>query len=137
MYIRRVRTMVNQRYFEEIFNRLSPEETARLDALLIMEGRGSRSPYQRLKHLPKSPTLTHLQEWITQFEWLESHGKIDHLLAGLPPLKLKHFAAEAWAFDAVPDWIASPAIRSTWPPTRIYKSPMPPHSLLIASAASP
>jgi Domain of unknown function (DUF4158)/Tn3 transposase DDE domain len=98
--VRRVRTVVNQRYFEEIFNRLSPEETARLDALLIMEGRGSRSPYQRLKHLPKSPTLTHLQEWITQFEWLESHGKIDHLLAGLPPLKLKHFAAEAWALDA-------------------------------------
>lgn len=57
--VRRVRAVVNHRYFEDIFNRLSPEETARLDALLITEGRGSRSPYQRLKHLPKSPTLTH------------------------------------------------------------------------------
>lgn len=98
--VRRVRTVVNQRYFEDIFNRLSPEETARLDALLITEWRGLRSPYQRLKHLPKSPTLTQLQDWITQFEWLESHGKIDHLLEGLLPLKLKHFAAEAWALDA-------------------------------------
>lgn len=98
--VRRVRTVVNQRYFGDILNRLSPEETSRLDTLLITEGRSSRSPYQRLKQLPKSPTLTHLQEWITQFEWLESHGKIDHLLAGLPPLKLKHFAAEARALDA-------------------------------------
>ncbi|MGH9916950.1 MAG: DUF4158 domain-containing protein, partial [Pyrinomonadaceae bacterium] len=98
--VRRVRTVVNQRYFEDILNRLSPEETGRLAALLITEERSSRSLYQRLKQLPKSPTLTHLQEWITQFEWLESHGKIDHLLAGLPPLKLKHFAAEAWALDA-------------------------------------
>lgn len=111
--VRRVRTVVNQRYFEDIFNRLSPEETARLDALLIAEGRGSRSPYQRLKHLPKSPTLTHLQDWITQFEWLESHGKIDHLLAGLPPLKLKHFAAEAWALDAAEMKDFAPAKRYT------------------------
>jgi len=111
--VRRVRTVVNQRYFEDVFNRLSPEETARLDALLIIEGRGSRSPYQRLKHLPKSPTLTHLQDWITQFEWLESHGKIDHLLAGLPPLKLKHFAAEAWALDAAEMKDFAPSKRHT------------------------
>jgi hypothetical protein len=111
--VRRVRTVVNQRYFEDIFNRLSPEETAHLDALLITEGRGLRSPYQRLKHLPKSPTLTHLQDWITQFEWLESHGKIDHLLVGLPPLKLKHFAAEAWALDAAEMKDFAPAKRYT------------------------
>ena len=111
--VRRVRTVVNQRYFEDIFNRLSPEETARLNVLLITEGRGSRSPYQRLKHLPKSPTLTHLQDWITQFEWLESHGKIGHLLKGLPPLKLKHFAAEAWALDAAEMKDFAPAKRYT------------------------
>jgi TnpA family transposase len=97
---RRVRTVVNQRYFADILNRLGPEEMNRLDALLITEGRDSHSPYQRLKQTPKSPTLKHLQQWIDQLDWLESHGRIDHLLAGLPPLKLKHFAAEARALDA-------------------------------------
>jgi Domain of unknown function (DUF4158) len=96
----RVRVVANQRYFEKILTRLSSEETRRLDALLVTEGRGSRSPYQRLKLLPKSPTMKHLQEWVTQLEWLESLGRIDHLLVDLPPLKLKHFAAEARALNA-------------------------------------
>lgn len=71
-----------------------------LDELLRTEGRGLRSPYQRLKQLPKSPSLQHLQDWLVQLEWLMSLGDINHLLADLPPLKLKHFAAEAKALDA-------------------------------------
>src|SRR5262249_51228421 len=83
----------------------------RLDALLLAEGRGSRSLYHRIKQGPKSPTLKHLREWIAQLDWLESHGRIDHLLVGLPPLKLKHFAAEARALDAA-------EVRNFAPPKR-------------------
>lgn len=108
---RRVRAVANQRYFEAILNRLGPEEKERLDALLLAEGRGSRSLYHRIKLVPKSPTLKHLREWIAQLDWLESHGRIDHLLAGLPPLKLKHFAAEARALDAT-------EVRNFAPPKR-------------------
>jgi len=97
---RRVRTLVNQRYFQIILDRLSQDEVNRLDHLLKTETYSSSSSYHRLKHLPKSPTLQHLQEWFTQFEWLNSLGNIDPLLAALPSLKIKHFAAEAKALDA-------------------------------------
>lgn len=98
--VSRVRTVVNQRYFHGIFSRLSQADANRLETMLKTDGRTARSSYQRLKQLPKSPTLNHLQEWFTQFEWLASLGEIDALLAELPPLKLKHFAAEARALDA-------------------------------------
>ncbi|MBI3459467.1 Tn3 family transposase [Candidatus Acetothermia bacterium] len=96
--VRRVRTVINQRYFQTTLARLNLDEAAQLDKLLSTET--SPSAYHRLKQVPKSPTLRHLQEWLTQLEWLESLGTIGHLLANLPPLKLKHFAVEAKALDA-------------------------------------
>ncbi len=97
---RRVRNVVNQRYQQQVLSRLNQDETVHLDELLKTEGRGARSSYQRLKQLPKSPTLNHLKDWLDQLEWLHSLGAIDHLLSDLPPLKLKHFSAEARALDA-------------------------------------
>jgi TnpA family transposase len=98
--VRRVRTVVNQRYFHTILARLSQDDTTRLDGLLNPERHGFRTPYQRLKQLPKRPSLQHLRDWLAQLEWLLSLGDITHLLADLPPLKLTHFAAEARALDA-------------------------------------
>jgi hypothetical protein len=98
--VRRVRTVVNQRDFHTILTRLSQDDATRLDELLNPERHGFRSPYQRLKQLPKSPSLQHLRDWLAQLEWLLSLGDSTHLLADLPPLKLKHFAAEARALDA-------------------------------------
>jgi hypothetical protein len=96
----RVRTVVNHRSFHPILTRLSQEDAIRLDGLLNTEGHGLRSSYQRLKHLPKRPSLQHLQDWITQLEWLLSLGDITHLLADLPPLQVKHVAAAARALAA-------------------------------------
>jgi Domain of unknown function (DUF4158) len=98
--IRRVRTLVNHGFFLTIQRRLSPQECERLDALLVSDVQLRRSPYHRLKQLPKRPTLTHLQEWLDHLHWLLSLGEADSPLAGLPPIKLKHFAAEAKALDA-------------------------------------
>jgi TnpA family transposase len=111
--VRRVRTVINQRYFATVLKRLNMEETERLESLLKTEGRASRSLYQRLKQMPGNPTLKHLQEWLTQLEWLESLGEIDHLLVGLPPLKLKHFAAEARALDVAEMRKFAPPKRAT------------------------
>jgi len=109
----RVRSVVNHRYFHPILTRLSQADAIRLDGLLNTEGHGFRSPYQRLKQLPKRPSLQHLQDWITQLEWLLSLGDITHLLADLPPLKVKHFAAEARALDAAELKAVTPPKRST------------------------
>ena len=53
-----------------------PEDATRLDGLLNTEGHGSEARIQRLKQLPKRPSLQHLQDWITQLEWLLSLGDI-------------------------------------------------------------
>jgi len=98
--VRRVRTLVNRRFFVSIFQRLSRADQERLDALLTSDPRLRRSPYNRLKQVPKRPTLTHLQEWLYHLTWLLSLGAVDPLLDGLPPLKRKHFALEAKALDA-------------------------------------
>jgi hypothetical protein len=79
---------------------LSTADQARLDALLIPDPRLHRSVYNRLKQVPKRPTLTHLQEWFDHLTWLLSLGAVDHPLGGLPAIKRKHFALEAKALDA-------------------------------------
>jgi len=96
---RRIRTLVNRRFFLTIFQRLSSADCTRLEALLVVDPRSHRSLYNRLKQLPKRPMLTHLQDWLTHCEWLLTLGETQTPLAGLPPLKLKHFAAEAKALD--------------------------------------
>lgn len=98
--VRRVRTVVNRRFWNIVLSRLTEETQARLDALLVIDPRLKRSPFNRLKHLPKPPSLSHLQEWLDQLEWLVSLGETEGPLKGLPPLKVKHFAAEAQALDA-------------------------------------
>ena len=96
----RVRALVNRRFFQTVLSRLSESDIARLDLLLLVDERTHRSSYHRLKQLPKQPTLSHLQEWLDHLEWLTALGDIAGPLAGLPHLKVKHFAAEAKALDA-------------------------------------
>ena len=98
--VRRVRTLVNYHFFLTVFHRLSAADRERFDALLTADPRLRRSVYNRLKQLPKRPTLTHLQEWLEHLAWLMSLGEVDTPLVGLPPIKRKHFAAEAKALDA-------------------------------------
>jgi uncharacterized protein DUF4158 len=80
--VRRVRTVVNYRFFVSVFQRLSGTDQKRLDALLVSDPRLRRSPYNRLKQVPKRPTLTHLQEWLDHLTWLLSLGAVDPLLRG-------------------------------------------------------
>jgi Domain of unknown function (DUF4158) len=96
---RRIRTLVNRRFFLTIFQRLSAADCTQWEDLLTVDPRLHRSRYNRLKQLPKRPTLTHLQDWLTHREWLLTLGETQTPLAGLPPIKLQHFAAEAKALD--------------------------------------
>jgi len=94
----RVRTRVNDDLFRTILGRLTPETRTRLDGLLSSPSRPSA--WQRLKELPKSATLTHLQEFHDRLEWLLTLGDVDGPLVGVPPAKIRHFAAEARALSA-------------------------------------
>ena len=97
---RRVRFLVNSRIWNTIHSRLTDAEFLRLDELLRPDAKAFRTPYNSLKQLPKKPTLKNLQELLNHLEWLLGLGAFEPLLKDIPPLKIKHFAAEAKALDA-------------------------------------
>jgi hypothetical protein len=98
--VRRVRTLVNRQLFEQILARLSIDEQARLDTLLIATVERSPTIFNNLKLVAKRPSHHHLDALLTHLTWLDSLGQFTPILDGVRPLKIQHFAAEAKALDA-------------------------------------
>ncbi|NHN33221.1 Tn3 family transposase [Paenibacillus agricola] len=97
--VRRVRTLVNTHFFQSVWNHLRPEEKQKLDQLLEPSRFRSRSDFNYIKELPKSPKFSHFKELQAKYAWLQSLGGVERLLEGVPNAKIKHFAAEARALD--------------------------------------
>ncbi|MFW9449663.1 DUF4158 domain-containing protein, partial [Xanthomonas euvesicatoria pv. euvesicatoria] len=97
---RRIRTLVNGRYFAQIEARLTIDEKQRLEGLLQVEEGRQKSPLHAIKRLPKRSSLQHFQELIDHIAELDELVGSELHLAGIPEVKRKHFAAEARALDA-------------------------------------
>lgn len=97
---RRIRTLVNRKIFSTIDQRLTPDEKAKLDALLEADDQAGKSPLYDVKRLPKRSSLKHFQALIDHMEQLDALVNTEGPLADVPELKRKHFAAEARALDA-------------------------------------
>ncbi|SOO24185.1 hypothetical protein XFF6991_330003 [Xanthomonas phaseoli pv. phaseoli] len=97
---RRIRTLVNGRYFAQIEARLTIDEKQRLEGLLQVEQGRQKSPLHAIKRLPKRSSLQHFQELIDHIAELDELVGSQLHLAGIPEVKRKHFAAEARALDA-------------------------------------
>ena len=98
--IRRVRTFVNRRLFRQVVAQVSEYNQQRLDAFLVMSLQTKRSPYDRLKVIPKSATRNHLDELLRHLVWLTTFNALLAPLDVIPIGKRHHFAAEARALDA-------------------------------------
>lgn len=102
---RRVRKLVNSRYFHQLEAKLTPEYQQLLDELVLMPpkgsglGKGRASLFHRLKTPPKYATLTHLREWQKHLEWLGELGPVEQWLEGVPLTKIQHLAQQAYALD--------------------------------------
>lgn len=97
---RRIRTLVNRRFFNTVLARLSADEQRQLDRLLTPDDPNHKSTFHYLKEPPKSATLSHMHELQVRFSWLLTIGDVERVLDGIPNAKIKHFAAEARALDA-------------------------------------
>lgn len=97
---RRVRALVNRRYFQQIAGRLTPDEKQRLDAMLVVEPGNSKSALQQLKRLPKRGSLTHFLDLLGHINELDRLVDPNLALVDVPELKRRHFAAEARVLDA-------------------------------------
>jgi TnpA family transposase len=106
--IARVRSRANSRLWRLLAAKITPEQKARLDALLVVPEGGRQSPMDRLR---SGPTLQSTNELVRAIERLD---EVRQLAAGLPPtdrlpktrvLVLARFAgaAKAQAVARLPD----------------------------------
>ena len=89
-----VRAVVHRRLFGTVLGRLSDRQRHELDELLET-GQLGRSAFNALKRAPKQPSLSHLDDLVGHVRWLQELGDPADLLGGVPPVKVRHFAAEA------------------------------------------
>ena len=91
---------VQNRVFGKVFHRITPQQLEALQALLVTDKLERRqSEYNELKKSAKRPTRKHLDMLVEHLEWLDSITAGDDVLAGLPDTKIRHFAAQAMAYD--------------------------------------
>lgn len=98
--VSRIRKVVHGHIFQTVLSRLTESEQTLLEDLLDRSTASYFTEFNRLREVPKSATLTHLDEWIDRLIWLLSLGSMDRLIAGLPAAKITHFAAEARSLHA-------------------------------------
>ncbi len=112
--VTRIRKARHDSYFRLVAERLTPGEQAQLSSLLETQVPGQGSGFNRVKEVPKSATLSHLDEWLSRLTWLQSYGSMEQLISGLPHAKIKHFAVEARALHASDMWDFAPSKRFTF-----------------------
>jgi hypothetical protein len=95
-----IRRTVNQELYQQVSQQLSKEQIHTFDELLLRSENQHYSDYNRLKTLPKKPTLKKLQKHIDYYSWLQSHGSMTPFLKGIAPSKVQYYTAEAKALDA-------------------------------------
>ena len=94
-----VRSMTNNRLFQQISEGLSAAEQLYLDRLLLSETPENQASLNLLKAPPKSATFAHLTQLQTKFNQLMAFGDAKRLLKELPSTKRQSFAAQAKVLD--------------------------------------
>lgn len=108
-----VRAVVNRALYLRVAAALTPHAQAQIGALLNADLATRRTPWNDLKAEPGNPTRTHLKELLARQRWLAAHDVGARTLAGVPPVKVRHLAAEAMTLDAARMVALAPAKRDT------------------------
>lgn len=94
------RATVNRRIFQQVKNSLEQQGILKnIDSLLIVQKDEAYSAYQKLKRVPKAPTLKHFKEQVDHHTWLTRLGFMDFCLKDVTKVKIKQFAEEAKSLD--------------------------------------
>jgi len=95
-----VRAVVNQTIYQQVAGALPREARRQIGALFIADLTTRRTPWNDVKAEPDNPTRKHLKELLVRRQWLASHNVGVAALTGVPPVKVRHLAAEAMTLDA-------------------------------------
>lgn len=108
---RRIRALVNGGIYQTILARLTEEQQHVFARLLEQEASTPFTAFNRIKEVPKSATLSHLDEWLSRLTWLQSLGNTEPLLKDVRFAKIVHLAEEARALHASDLWDFTPPKR--------------------------
>jgi TnpA family transposase len=97
---RRVRAAFTRALYRRVFDGLTPDDLARIDALFIVDLTTLRTPWNELKADAGNPTLSHLRNLVARQQWLAARVVGAAALADIPAVNVRHFAEEARALDA-------------------------------------
>jgi TnpA family transposase len=97
---RHTRAVLYRQFYQQVETALSVGEKTCLEALFVPASETRFTPWNTLKQEPGSPTLTQLKVWLERQAWLAQYPVGELVLRGIPPVKVKHFAAEARTLDA-------------------------------------
>ena len=89
------RAAVNRRSYQRIATGLDAPTRARLELLLTRSPEERRSPWDRLKQAPKSPTVKPMHASLAQRHWLQAPDISPAVFAAVLASKREQFAAEA------------------------------------------
>ena len=94
-----LRTQVHERIYLQVLKRVTAEQMASLDTLLVKPANSTTTTFNRLKQTPGPATPATIRLWVERLDWLVGLADPDPLLEGIAYTKLRQFAAEAAALD--------------------------------------
>ena len=97
---RTARSTVNRGFHRHIAACLTDATKARLQHLLQRPVGESHTPWDRIKAEPQKPTLPHFRVFLDHLYWLRMQSEGTCVFNGIPDVKVRQFAAEAWALNA-------------------------------------
>src|ERR1035438_111199 len=97
--VNHLRAQVHIRMYDQVAARLTEEQMAALDALLVVPSNGSTTPFNRLKQTPGPARLEAIRLWADRLDWLKGLVNPEPVLEGITHTKLRQFSAESAALD--------------------------------------
>jgi hypothetical protein len=97
--VNRLRAEVHEQMYLKVSQRVTAQQTAVLETLLVKPANTTTTPFNRLKQTPGPATPATIRLWVERLKWLVDLVYSDPLLEGIAYTKLRQFAAEAEALD--------------------------------------
>lgn len=91
---------VYRAYYRMVFATLGTEARTTIDRWFITDPVTLMTPWNDLKHDPGSPSVQHLRDLADWLLWFDQQAIDRTVIAGIPDVKVAHFASEARTLDA-------------------------------------
>lgn len=123
LLVRHTRHSVNNKIFHQTMKKLKESNQSEvLQNLLNHQEDIQRTLFNKLKELPKRPSINKFHDFLDHFQWLMSFGNILHCLDDIAKVKIEQFAEEAFQLSADEINDCNEAKRYTLIASLIYRS---------------